>query len=84
MNWLERMNWPHLSPDEADRIWEEARRLYFDEDTQLQEAFTLALEKEGFEPREFTTCKSCGEMRCEIIDNVAAQLCDPCLKARKD
>jgi len=32
--------------------------------------------------RAFTTCDSCGEMRCEIIDNVAPQLCDPCLRAR--
>jgi len=48
MNWLERMNWSHLDTDRAERVWDEARRLYFEEDHQLQEAFTIALENEGF------------------------------------
>jgi hypothetical protein len=48
MDWLERMNWPFLEDEEAKRVWDTARRLFFEEDMQLQEAFTKALEAEGW------------------------------------
>lgn len=51
MDWLASMNWSFLEDDVAARVWDEARRLYFEEDNSLDEAFTQALEKEGFKPR---------------------------------
>lgn len=50
MDWLARMNWPFLEDAEAKRVWDEARRLYFDEDNSLDEAFAKALKGEGFQP----------------------------------
>lgn len=52
MNWLERMNWPFLEDPPAKRIWDEARRLFFEEDVPLEEAFTRALKAEGFSVEE--------------------------------
>ncbi len=48
MDWLERMNWPFLETDEAERVWDEARRLFFDEDYPLGDAFDSALSDEGY------------------------------------
>jgi len=46
--WLEHMNWSFLDDEVAERLWDEARRRYFDDDTPLNMAFKLALEGEGF------------------------------------
>lgn len=48
MDWLSRMNWPYLEDDEAKAIWEEARRLFFEEDEKLDVAFQNALSKHCF------------------------------------
>lgn len=52
MNWLERMNWSFLDEDDAAAIWEDARRWYFEGDTPLDTAFTLALKDRGIEVQE--------------------------------
>lgn len=48
MNWLERMNWTFLDDDTASRVWDKARRLFFEDDEKLDDAFKRALKSEGF------------------------------------
>jgi hypothetical protein len=48
MNWLERMNWSFLEDEDAKVIWNEAYRLYFEEDCQIEEAFRRAIEAAGW------------------------------------
>ena len=50
MDWLARMNWSFLETNVAERVWDEARRLYFEEDDTLEQAFTKGLEGEGMKP----------------------------------
>lgn len=48
MNWIQRMNWPFLEDPAAKRVWAKAHKLYFENDTSIDAAFTSALENEGF------------------------------------
>lgn len=47
-NWIETMNRSFLGDADAERVWNEAKRLYFFMDKPIDTAFTTALRWNGF------------------------------------